>query len=114
SAFLIAERLYGIHKLWDDIDAADMSEAARLALFGHIAGGMRAQIADILRSVPTGTLPDEGQKLLAKGVGKLASKVDDLLTSEAIRRTAAVTDHLLSLGAPEDLAHRTAGLFKLD
>ena len=114
SAFLIAERLYGIHTLWDDIDAADMSEAARLALFGHIASGMRAQIADILRSIPAGTLPGEGQKLLAKGVGKLASKVDDLLTSEAIRRTAAVTDHLLSLGAPEDLVHRTAGLFKLD
>ncbi|BAV66063.1 NAD-glutamate dehydrogenase [Sphingobium cloacae] len=114
SAFLIAERLYDIHKLWDDIDAADMSEAARLALFGHIAGGMRAQIADILRSVPTGTLPEAGHALLAKGVGKLASKVDDLLTSEALRRTAAVTDHLLSLGAPEKLVHRTAGLFKLD
>ena len=114
SAFLIAERLYDIHRLWDDIDAAEMSEAARLALFGDIASGMRAQIADILRSLSSGTLPQAGHAALAKGVGKLAKQVDDLLTSEALRRVTAVTDRLLSLGAPAELAHRTAGLFKLD
>ncbi|MBO9524717.1 MAG: NAD-glutamate dehydrogenase, partial [Sphingobium yanoikuyae] len=114
SAFLIAERLYDIRTLWADIDAADMSEAARLALFGDIASGMRAQIADILRSVPAGTLPDAGHAILAKGVETLANQVDDLLTSEALRRVTAVTDRLLSLGAPDMLAVRTAGLFKLD
>ncbi|WP_176595003.1 MULTISPECIES: NAD-glutamate dehydrogenase [Sphingobium] len=114
SAFLIAERLYDIRQLWDDIDAADMSEAARLALFGDIANGMRAQIADVLRSLPPGTLPEAGHAALAKGVGKLAKQVDDLLTSEALRRVTAATDRLLSLGAPQDLARRTAGLFKLD
>jgi glutamate dehydrogenase len=114
SAFLIAERLYDIQTLWADIDSAAMSEDARLALFGDIASGLRAQIADILRSLPAGTLPDEGCKALAKGVEKLAKKVDELLTSEAQRRTAAVTDRLLALGAPTQLVHRTAGLFKLD
>ena len=114
NAFLIAERLYDIRTLWDDIDAADMSEAARLALFGTIASGMRAQIADILRSAPAGTLPGAGHALLADGVGKLADQVDDLLTSEAQRRTGAVSEHLLALGAPDVLAQRAAGLFKLD
>lgn len=114
SAFLIAERLYDIGTLWADIDAADMSEAARLALFADIAGGVRAQIADILRSLPAGTLPGAGQAMLAQGVEKLAKKVDDLLTSEALRRTNAVIDRLLILGAPEDLVRRAAGLFKLD
>lgn len=114
SAFLIAERLYDIRALWADIDAAHMSEDARLALFGDIANGMRAQIADILRSVPAGTLPAAGHDLLSKGVGTLAVQVDDLLTSEAQRRTNAVTDRLLGLGAPEALARRAAGLFKLD
>ncbi|OAN55400.1 NAD-glutamate dehydrogenase [Sphingobium sp. TCM1] len=114
SAFLIAERLYDIGTLWADIDAAEMSEGARLALFSDIAGGMRAQIADILRALPTGTLPAQGHERLAAGVGKLAAQVDDLLTSEAQRRTNAVTDRLLGLGAPEALALRTAGLFKLD
>ncbi|MCI4588695.1 NAD-glutamate dehydrogenase [Sphingobium sp. BYY-5] len=114
SAFLIAERLYDIRTLWTDIDAADMSEGARLALFSDIASGMRAQIADILRALPAGTLPAQGHDRLAAGVGKLAAQVDDLLTSEAQRRTNAVTDRLLGLGAPEALALRTAGLFKLD
>ncbi len=114
SAFLIAERLYDVRALWDAIDAANMSEAARLALFSDIAGGMRAQIADILRSLPAGTLPTAGHDLLAGGVGKLAAQVDDLLTGEASRRTAAITDRLLALGAPEALVARTAALFKLD
>ncbi|ASY44880.1 MAG: NAD-glutamate dehydrogenase [Pseudomonadota bacterium] len=114
SAFLIAERLYDIDALWADIDAAEMAESARLALFGDIASGMRAQIADILRSQPAGTLPSAGLAALKQGVGTLAAQVDDLLTSEAQRRTNAVTDRLLALGAPEALARRAAGLFKLD
>jgi len=114
SAFLIAERLYDIGTLWAAIDAADMSESARLALFADIASGVRAQIADILRSLPAGTLPGEGHALLAQGVEKLAVEVDNLLTSEALRRTNAVIDRLLNLGAPEDLVRRAAGLFKLD
>lgn len=114
SAFLIAERLYDIGTLWADIDAAEMSEEARLALFGDVANGMRAQIADILRSLPAGTLPGIGHAVLGEGVGNLARRVDGLLTNEALRRTAAVTDRLLALGAPEKLARRTAGLFKLD
>ncbi|MEC7934289.1 MAG: NAD-glutamate dehydrogenase domain-containing protein, partial [Pseudomonadota bacterium] len=106
NAFLIAERLYGIGELWADIDAAEMSEDARLGLFATIASGMRAQIADILRALPAGTLPAQGHERLAPGVHKLASQVDDLLTSEAQRRTSSVTDRLLGLGAPEGLARR--------
>ncbi len=114
SAFLIAERLYDIRTLWADIDAAHMSETARLALFGDIANGVRAQIADILRCLPAGTLPGAGYAKLARGVESLANKVDELLTSEALRRVAAVTERLQALGAPDDLARRAAGLFKLD
>lgn len=114
NAFLIAERLYDIRSLWADIDAADMAEGARLALFSDIADGMRAQIADILRALPAGTLPGAGCDKLARGVDALARNVDDLLTNEAQRRTNAVVDRLLSLGAPDMLAQRTAGLFKLD
>ena len=114
NAFLIAERLYDIGSLWADIDAAEMAEGARLGLFGEVANGMRAQIADILRSVASGTLPGQGQAILADGVGKLANRVDELLTSEAVRRASAVADHLLARGAPDALVRRTVGLFKLD
>jgi glutamate dehydrogenase len=59
-------------------------------------------------------LPSAGHDLLAGGVGKLADQVDELLTGEASRRTAAITERLLALGAPEALVARTAALFKLD
>jgi glutamate dehydrogenase len=114
NAFLIAERLFGLHQLWDDIDAAEMSEAARLALLGDIASGMRAQIADILRSLPAGTLPRDGVEQLSAGFGTLADEVDNLLTHEAIRRSGAIIETLTGLGAPEPLVLRTAALFKLD
>jgi glutamate dehydrogenase len=114
SAFVIAERLYGIRALWQEIDETAMSEAARLALFGNIASGMRAQIADMLRSLPAGTLPAAGVVALSPGVGKLGSQVDSLLTEEVSRRTTAVVEELTALGAPEPLAQRVAYLFKMD
>jgi glutamate dehydrogenase len=114
NAFLVAERLYDIQSLWADIDAAEMSETARLALFADIASGMRAQLADILRALPAGALPREGCLMLTDGVGKLADQVEDLLTGEARRRATAIAERLLSLGAPDALALRAAGLFKLD
>ncbi|MDX3911338.1 MAG: NAD-glutamate dehydrogenase [Sphingobium sp.] len=114
SAFVIAERLFDVRRLWDDIDAATMTEDARLALLGNVASGMRAQIADILRSLPAGTLPQAGVDALAPGIGKLAAKVDALLTHEAVRRSGAVADNLATLGAPENLVARASALFKLD
>ncbi|MET0249480.1 MAG: NAD-glutamate dehydrogenase domain-containing protein [Sphingobium sp.] len=113
-AFIVAERLYNVGALWAEVDAADMAESARLSLLIAIAEGMRIQIADILRSLPRGTLPQAGHDALAAGVGALAGCVDDLLMSEPLRRTAAVTDHLTSLGAPALLVDRTARLYKLD
>jgi glutamate dehydrogenase len=114
SAFVIAERLYDVRGLWADIDASVMAEEARLALFGHIANGMRAQIADMLRSLPSGTLPQAGVAALAPGVAKLAAQVDGLLTDEAMRRSNAIIEELTALGAPRPLVERAATLFKLD
>ena len=114
SAFVIAERLYGVPQLWADIDAADMSEEARLRLLGDVAGVMRAHIADILRSVPPGTLPQAGVPTLRAGVEELAMQVDDLLTEEARRRATAATDGLTAVGAPADLVERAVTLIKLD
>ncbi|AUW57270.1 glutamate dehydrogenase [Sphingobium sp. SCG-1] len=114
NAFVVAERLFDVRSLWEDIDAATMPEDARLALLGNIASGMRAQIADILRSLAPGTLPQVGVETLAPGVAKLSAQVDSLLTHEAIRRSGAVAESLTALGAPEELVTRASALFKLD
>src|SRR3546814_2018378 len=54
SAFVIAERLFEVPALWRDKDSSTITESARLALLSEIAGAMRAQIADLIRSLPTG------------------------------------------------------------
>lgn len=114
SAFVIAERLFDVRRLWDVMDATAMPEAARLGLLGQIARGMRAQIADILRNLPVGTMPDAGVKALEKGVGALAEKVKALLPEEAARRVAGIRDQLAAQGAPADISERVLGLVELD
>ena len=114
SAFIIAERLFHVPALWKDIDESAMPESARLGLFAEIAGAMRAQIADLLRSLPTGTLPAAGLAMLHQGVGRLAEQVDNLLRPENARRAEAIAAHLLTLGAPAELIGRAVELFKLD
>jgi glutamate dehydrogenase len=114
NAFVVVERLYDIGALWADIDATTMSEEARLALFAHVASGMRAQIADVLRSLPPGTLPQAGVAGLQPGVAKLGGQVDALLNDVGQRSSAAITQALDALGAPEDLVRRVVALFKMD
>lgn len=114
SAFVIAERLFHVPSLWKDIDDCAMPEVARLALFAEIAGAMRGQIADLIRSLPSGTMPGEGVAMLKSGVARLSDLVDKLLRPESARRAEAIAAHLLTLGAPAELISRSVGLFKLD
>jgi glutamate dehydrogenase len=113
-AFVIAERLYDVDQLWSDIDGATMPEAARLALLGQIAHAMRAQMADILRALPTGTLPGAAEARLKKGVRTLLGQVHELMTDTMRLRATALHDNLVALGASKDLAARTVMLLKMD
>ncbi|MCF8707086.1 NAD-glutamate dehydrogenase [Rhizorhapis sp. SPR117] len=113
-AFVMAERLFHVSDLWKDIDESPMSESARLGLFNEIAGAMRAQIADLIRSLSSGTLPGEGVALLHPGVSRLADVVDSLLRPETIHRADAIAANLAAIGAPDHLIDRAVGLFKLD
>src|SRR3546814_8061190 len=99
---------------WRDIDSSTITESARLALLSEIAGAMRAQIADLIRSLPTGTLPGGGLEMLQPGVSRLADEVDRLLLPETLRRAETIADHLAALGAPPALTERALALFKMD
>ena len=114
SAFVIAERLFDLRTLWDDIEKAKLSETARLALFDRVASAVRAQMADILRAVPAGTLPADGMEMLANGVANLAAHVDSLLIDEAKHQCDGIVASLVEKGAAKALALRVAALFKLD
>lgn len=114
SAFVVAERLFHVSSLWSDIDDYTMPEAARLALLAEIAVAMRGQMADLIRSLPSGTTPGEGVAMLQPGVGRLAEQVDKLLRPESARRAEAIAAQLSALGAPAELIDRAVELFKLD
>ena len=49
AAFLAAERLFDMDALWAELDAADVAEEVRLALFDQAATGLQMHIADMLR-----------------------------------------------------------------
>ncbi|PZO87435.1 MAG: glutamate dehydrogenase [Sphingomonas sanxanigenens] len=112
--FVTAERLFDIGRLWADIDAADMTEVGRLTLFELIAAGLRAQMADLLRTMPAGKLPGEMVDMLAPGIGRLGAKVSELLHDEGKRAAQALAERLSAAGAPEDIAARIARLFDMD
>jgi glutamate dehydrogenase len=114
AAFVIAERLFHVDRLWADIDGARMSEGARLALFRTIANAMAGQMGDILRALPAGTTPDRALAEVTGGVAAIAARVDALLPAQAARRADAVIGQLAALDAPRALSLRAAQLVKLD
>src|SRR3546814_18810578 len=75
---------------------------------------MRAQIADLFRILPTGTLPGGGLEMLQPGVSRLAYEVDRPLRPETLRRAETIADHLAALGAPPALTERALDLFQMD
>lgn len=114
SAFVIADRIYDVRALWTQIDGSDMPEAGRLELLGLIATAMRAQMASIIRVLPSGFTPSAGIGKLLPGVATLAATVDSLLTESMLSRAAGLEDELEQLGVPGHLAQRVSQLFKMD
>lgn len=114
SAFVVADRLFGVKALWQEIDTTDMPEAGRLSLLGLIAHAMRAQMASIVRVLPAGFEPGKAVASLKDSVEQMAGVVDTLLTEALLARAASMEDDLEDLGVPGSLAQRTSHLFKMD
>jgi glutamate dehydrogenase len=104
SAFVIAERLNDAGSLWDGISAASMPEDARLALLNTIASAMRSQMADIVRALPVGTLPGDGEASLREGIARLPADMENMLSADARQRADQLNNRLITLGAPANLA----------
>jgi glutamate dehydrogenase len=112
--FVVAERLFGLDALWEAIETTPMPEAGRLALFDEVAVGVRSQIADLLRTAPSGAEPAEVLARLETGIAQLDRDAGTLLLDEAKSQSARITASLEAAGAPADLAQRVARLFELD
>ena len=112
--FVVAERLFDLPTLWAQIEQADISEDARLALIGHAAAATRVQIADLLRACRPGTRPAEAIARLKPAIDRLDAQADSLLLSEARAQSERMRDRLAAAGAPDALSARVVRLFDLD
>jgi glutamate dehydrogenase len=113
-AFVIAEHLFNVKALWDDIDHAKISEQARLTLYRQVASAMGGHIGDTHRSLPVSMTPSQAIDVLTPAIGVLAKDVDKLLQPEPARRAATLMTELSDLGVGKTLAARTVMLVKMD
>jgi glutamate dehydrogenase len=113
-AFAIAERLFELPALWDEIDAAKIPEAARIVLYNQVAVETRAHMADIIRNGREGRSVGEAVAAYAPMIGQLSSAAKQLLSPEAAAQTEAYGEKLTASGAPAKLAAKLVHMAQLD
>ncbi|WP_298306811.1 NAD-glutamate dehydrogenase domain-containing protein [uncultured Erythrobacter sp.] len=114
AAFVVAERLYNLKELWQDIDASKMPETARIALLDRQAAAVGNLMSDVLRT--TGGRVEAGVMVesLQDGVAVLCKQRADLLVGETQERSQNLRTDFIGKGAPADLANRVSDLFDYD
>jgi len=113
-AFLVAERLLDLDKLWAEIDQEPLPEAVRIELFSIAANSIRSHLSDILRATGGEIRVTALCKLLEPGVRKIATAATKLIRSEVRNEAAARRDRLVDLGASEEIVRGLVRLFELD
>ena len=114
AAFLVAERLLELDKLWQDLERDALPESVRIELFATAASTIRSHLSDILRSAGGETRVGTLCKLLEPGLRSISAAADRLIRTEVRNEATARRDHLLSLGASDDVARRLVQLYELD
>jgi glutamate dehydrogenase len=113
-AFLVAERLLDLDKLWAQIESADVTESGRIELFAIAADSVHAHLSDILRSAGGEMRVAALCKLLEPGVRKISAAAAKLIRTEVRNEAAARRDRLIALGATEDIVKGLVRLYELD
>jgi glutamate dehydrogenase len=114
TAFLVAERLLDLDKLWREIEDEPLPETVRIELFSIAAASVRAHIADIIRAASGETSVEKLCEQLEPGVRKISAAATKLIRSEVRNEAAARRDRLIALGASEDIVRGLVRLFELD
>jgi glutamate dehydrogenase len=114
AAFVVTEQLFGLDRLWRDLDEADMSEDARLGLFERVAAAVGNLMSDVLRTAAGKVKPSAMIAELAPGVTKLSGAREELLAGKTREQSAALRAEYVERGAPAALAGRVANLFDYD
>ena len=113
-AFLVAERLLDLDKLWKEIEEAELPETVRIELFSIAASSIRSHVSDILRAAAGEMRVSALCETLEPGVRKIAVAATRLIRTEVRNEAAARRDRLLALGASEDIVRGLVRLYELD
>ncbi|MGZ2412021.1 glutamate dehydrogenase [Sphingomonas sp. F9_3S_D5_B_2] len=114
AAFLVAERLLDLDKLWTQIEQAALPESVRVELFSIASRTVRSHLSDILRSVGGEAHVGALCELLEPGVRKISAAATKLIRSEVRNEAAARRDLLMALGASDEIVRGLVRLFELD
>jgi glutamate dehydrogenase len=114
TAFLAAEQLLQLPKLWERIETATVSEVVRIELFQVAARSVRNHVADILRSTGAETTLSELVEVLGPAARKISAAATRLIRAEVRNEAVARREHLLSLGADEAIVDGLVRVFELD
>ncbi|GLR46545.1 glutamate dehydrogenase [Sphingomonas astaxanthinifaciens DSM 22298] len=114
AAFLTAERLLQLDRLWDRLDAAPVSEAARLSLFAIAAQSVRNHIADILRAGGGETRVSALVEMLEPGLTKVNAEARSIIRHEVKTQASARQEVLEAMGAPAEITRGLVKLYELD
>ena len=114
SAFLVAERLLDLEKLWTEIEEASLPETVRIELFSIAAASITAHIADVLRAAGGEIRVSALCQMLEPGVRKISAAATKLIRSEVRNEAAARRDRLLALGASDEIVRGLVRVYELD
>ncbi len=114
AAFLVAERLLDLDRLWTEIEQDDLPETVRIELFSIAASSVRSHLSDILRAAGGETSVSALCAQLEPGVRKISSAATKLIRVEVRNEAAARRERLVALGASEHIVRGLVRLYELD
>ena len=114
AAFVVAENLFRLDRLWRDLDEAAMPESVRITLFERVAAAVGNLMSDVLRTASGKVAVSPMIAALATGVARLADAREELLAGKTREQSQALRAHFIAMGAPPALAGRVADLFDYD
>ncbi len=114
TAFVAARELFELRKLWRAIDAADLPAVVQMELHLRATDSLRVQMADLLRSTDTKTTPSALIARLRPGIERIAAQLDSLLRPEPRSQLDRLSQELVRVGAPADIAGQLLRVQGLD
>ena len=113
TAFVAVRELFGLVGLWRAIDAIPTGEL-HYDLHAHAITGLRAQMADVLRTFPASATSSQIVESTRAGVRRVDECLDEILRAEPQAELQRMRETLDKRGGPEPISRAIVRLHALD